>query len=104
MPSGPGPVAECLSSHAPLRRPKVPQVRILGTDMALLVRPRLGGVPHATRTHNQNIQLYTGGDLGRKKQKKKKKNMPSVPTTPREARKEITWPQKKMLAIRKPRF
>ena len=33
---GAGPVAECLSSSSPLRRPGV---RILGADMALLVRP-----------------------------------------------------------------
>ena len=49
--SGAGPVAEGLSSPAPLRRLRV---RILGVDMALLVRSRWGGVPHATtrRTHN----------------------------------------------------
>ena len=35
--AGAGSVAEWLSSHVPLQRPRV---RILGTDMAPLVRPR----------------------------------------------------------------
>ena len=34
-----GPVAECLSLHAPLRRPKVSLVQILGADMAPLNKP-----------------------------------------------------------------
>ena len=34
-----GPVAEWLSSCAPFLRPRVSLVRILGADMALLVRP-----------------------------------------------------------------
>ncbi len=37
IPQGAGPMAEWLSSRALLRRPRV---RILGVDMALLVRPR----------------------------------------------------------------
>ena len=36
---GTGLVAEWLSSHAPLRRPRVLLVRILNEDMAPLVRP-----------------------------------------------------------------
>ena len=36
---GAGPMAEWLSSHGPLRRPRVSPVRILGVDMAPLVRP-----------------------------------------------------------------
>ena len=36
---GASPVAEGLSSRAPLRRPRVSLVRILGADMAQLVRP-----------------------------------------------------------------
>ena len=43
--TGAGSVAEWLSSCAPLWWPRV---RILGADMAPLVRPRLGGVPHPT--------------------------------------------------------
>ena len=52
--SGAGPVAEWLSSCTPLRRPRVSLVRILGTDMAPLIRPHRGSVPHATTrsTHN----------------------------------------------------
>ena len=34
-----GPVAEWVSSSAPLRQPRVSRVQILGADMALLVRP-----------------------------------------------------------------
>ena len=49
-----GPVAVWLSLHAPLWRPRVSPVQILGTDMAPLIKPCWGGVPHATtrRTHN----------------------------------------------------
>ena len=54
MKLGSGPVAECLSLRAPLQPPRVLPVRILGADMALLIKPCWGGVPHATtrRTHN----------------------------------------------------
>ena len=37
--AGAGPVAEWLSSHALLGRPRVSQVRILDADLALLIRP-----------------------------------------------------------------
>ena len=37
---GADPMAEGLSSHAPLRRPRVPLVQILGADLAPLIRPR----------------------------------------------------------------
>ena len=65
---GGSPVAEWLSSHAPLRRPRVLPVQIPGTDTAPLVGPCGGGVPHATtRTAlNKDRQLCHGGDLGRK--------------------------------------
>ena len=51
---GDGPVAERLSSCTLLRWPRVSLVRILGTDMAPLIRPCWGGIPHATtrRTYN----------------------------------------------------
>ena len=51
---GAGPVAEWLSSRTPLRWPRVSRVRILGADVAALVKPFWGGVPrNATRgTHN----------------------------------------------------
>ena len=51
---GAGPMAEWLSSCAPLWQPGVPLVWILGGDMELLVRPHWGCVPHATtrRTHS----------------------------------------------------
>ena len=67
-------MAEWLSSRAPLRRPRVLLVQILGADMALLIRPHWGGVPCATtrRTHNYNIQLCTGGIWGEKAERKKK--------------------------------
>ena len=45
---GTGPMAKWLSSHALLRRPRVLWVWILGVDMAPLIRPCWGGVPHST--------------------------------------------------------
>ena len=67
---GPGPVAEWLSLHALLWLPRVLPVRILDVDMALLIRPCWGHVPHATtrRTHN-----YVLGGFGEKNQEKNKK-------------------------------
>ena len=52
--TGAGPVAEWLSSCALLWQPRVLLVRILGADMAPLIGPCWGGVPHATtrRSHN----------------------------------------------------
>ena len=38
-PIGPGPMAEQLSSRTMLQRLRVLRVRILGTDMALLIKP-----------------------------------------------------------------
>ena len=51
---GAGPVAEWLSSRTPLQQPRALPVRILGTDMAPLIKPCWGGVAHATtgRTHD----------------------------------------------------
>ena len=37
---GAGPTAEWVRSHAPLGWPRVSLVRILGVDVALLIRPR----------------------------------------------------------------
>ena len=72
MVPGAGPMAEWWSPNAPLWWPRVSLVRILGADMAPLVRPRWGGVAHATarRTHNWNIQLCTGRIGGEKAEKK----------------------------------
>ena len=52
--AGAGPVAQWLSSRAPLQRPRVSWVWILGTDMAPLIKPCWGSVPHGTTrgTHN----------------------------------------------------
>ena len=61
------------------RQPSVLLVRILGADMALLIKPRRGSVPHATtrRTHNEEYTTLYWGALGRKRKKikslKKKK-------------------------------
>ena len=67
-------MAEWLSSYALFLRPQVLLVRILGTDMVPLVRPRWGSIPHATprRTNNYNIQLCPAG-FGEKKQGKEKR-------------------------------
>ena len=73
-----GPVATWLSSRAPLWRPRVWLVRILGTDIAPFIRPCWGGVPHATREGPtaKNTQVGTWGLLGEKGKKIKslKKN------------------------------
>ena len=64
-------MAKWLSSCPPLQQPRVSPVRILGTDMALFVRPRWGGVPHATtrRTHNWKYTTMCPGGFGKKKGK-----------------------------------
>ena len=53
------------------RRPSVSSVRILGADMAPLIKPRWGGVPHATtgRTHSWEYTTMYQGALGRKRKK-----------------------------------
>ena len=57
-------------------------VRVVGADMALLIGPRWGGVPHATarRTHNGEYTTMYWGALGRKrkKRKSKKKKIPKL--------------------------
>ena len=56
-------VAEWLSSRTVLRWPRVSSVRILGADLALLIRPCCGSLPHSRtrRTYKQNIRLCTVG-------------------------------------------
>ena len=61
--NGGWPLAEWLSLRALLQQPRVLQVQILGTDVAPIIKPCWGGVPHATtrRTHNYKyIQLCIG--------------------------------------------
>ena len=70
-------MAEWVSSRAPLQWPKVSPIRILGADMALLVRPCCGGVPHGTEAPTAriyNYELYVLGGFGEKKKEKRKKN------------------------------
>ena len=68
-------MAEWLSLHALLQRPRVSLVWILGVDMAPLIRPRCGGVLHSTtrRTYNYNIQLCTRGLWGKEEEEEEKK-------------------------------
>ena len=54
LPTWAGPLAKWLSSCALLRRPRVLPVWILGVDMAPLLRPCWGGVPHATTRRTPN--------------------------------------------------
>ena len=65
-------MAKWLGSCALLHRPRVSPVRVLGTDMASLVRPCWGSVPHATtgRTYNQKYTTMYQGALGRKRKNK----------------------------------
>ena len=51
---GASPVAEWLGSRALLLQPRVLPVRVLGADMALLIGPCWGGVPHATAGGTQS--------------------------------------------------
>ena len=77
--SGAGPVAEWLGSRALLQWPRVSLVRVLGTDMALLIRLCWGGLLHATAggTHNWKYTAHVLGGFGRKRKNKilkKKRN------------------------------
>ena len=60
-------MAEWLNSRTLLPWPRISPVRILGVDVAPLIRPCWGGIPHATtrRTHN-----YIPGALGKNKKVK----------------------------------
>ena len=49
-----GPVVEWLSLRALLQRPRVLPVRILCMDLALLIKPCWGGVPHSTTRRTNN--------------------------------------------------
>ena len=53
------------------RRPGVSLVRVLGADLALLIEPRWGGVPHATArgTHSREYTAMYRGGFGEKKEK-----------------------------------
>ena len=74
---GAGPMAHWLSSCAPLWRPRVSPVSVLGADLAPLIRPRWGSISHSKtrRTYNWSIQLCTGGALERRRNKEKKKKI-----------------------------
>ena len=72
-------MAKWLSCRAPLQQPRVSLVRILGVDMAPLIQPCWGGIPHATTrerpTTKKKKYIYTTmywGDLEKKKQEKKR--------------------------------
>ena len=71
--SGAG-MAEWLSSQAPLQWPRVSLVGILGVDVAPLIRPCWGSIPHST-TRGVTTRIYNyvlvGFEEKKKKQKKK---------------------------------
>ena len=62
------PVAEWLGSCSLLRWPRYSPVQVLGANMALLVKPCWGDIPHATLEGptTKTTQLCTGGALGEK--------------------------------------
>ena len=64
-------MAEWLSSHVPPRQPRVSPVRILGADMAPLVKPHLGWgrMPQLEGPTTKNIYNYVPGGFGEKKEK-----------------------------------
>ena len=51
---GAGPVAKRLTLRTLLQQPRVLPVQVLGADMALLLRPCWGGIPHATTRRTCN--------------------------------------------------
>ena len=63
---GAGSMANWLSSCTLPQWPRISLVWILGADMALLIKPCWGGIPHGTTriTYSKNIQLCTGGLWG----------------------------------------
>ena len=61
-----GPTAQWLSSCALLPRPRVSPVQMLGVDLAPLIKPCWGGVPHSGARRN-----YSWGALGRRRKNKK---------------------------------
>ena len=67
-------MAEWLSSHAPLRRPRVSPVQILDTDMAPLIRP-FEAASHIAQPGGLTTRIYSYvlGGYGEKKKKGKKK-------------------------------
>ena len=75
------PVAEWLSLHIPLQQLRVLPVRILGADMALLIKPCWGSIPYATtrRTHNWKYTTMYQGAIGEKKGKVKSLKKKKIP-------------------------
>ena len=71
--TGAGPVAEWLSSCSPLQAARGSLVQVLGANMALLIKSRWGGIPHATtgRTHNEEYTTVCWEVLGTKSGGKK---------------------------------
>ena len=67
-------MAKWLVSRALLQQPKVSQVRILGADLALLIRPCWGGVPQSRTKKDLKLEYATvyWGALGRRRKRKKK--------------------------------
>ena len=79
---GAGPMAKWLSCCAPHRWPRISPVRILSMDMAPLIRPCWGSIPHATtrRTHNWKIYSCEPGALWGEKVKIKSLKRKSIDT------------------------
>ena len=73
--SGAGPTAKWLGLRTLLQWPRVLPVWNLGVDMAELIKPHWGGIPHSktSGTHNENLQLPTGGLWGEEEEENKKK-------------------------------
>ena len=76
-------MAEWLSLHALLQRPRVSPVQILGADTAPLVKPAKAAshMPQLEGPTTKNIQLCTGGPWGEEgkiKSLKKKKQTKKV--------------------------
>ena len=86
--TGAGPVAKWLSSHAPLRQPRVSLVWFLGLDLAPLIKPCWGGIIHS----RARIYNYALGGFGGKKKEKHYKNCGSPPLS-----RAIHWTSAKIL-------
>ena len=66
-------MAERLSSHVPLRKPRVSPVQILGADLAHCSLSHADMASHIAEAEGPKTRIYNYvlGDFGEKKEKKK---------------------------------
>ena len=79
-----GPMAEWLSSHARLQRPRVSSGWILGANLAPLIKPCWGSIPHSRTRMDLRLEYTTmyWGALRRRRRRKKKRLATNVSSGP----------------------